>query len=103
MKLTPKQRLALAKLTSGPCSPFDFGSTTVNRLRKAGLIATNPDRKIEITDTGRAHLAGYASGRDDANGGRWPQTVVRLAGFGEHTPEVAAYRGGYRAGYDSEI
>lgn len=62
--LTDKQREALALIATGPRNPFDFGSTTVNRLRSAGLVRSEA-RKVAtsmlvITDAGLAALKGGA-------------------------------------------
>lgn len=59
MKLTEKQKEALRALVNGPRWPWDFGSTTVNRLRKAGLckhVSVKEGRMLSITDAGRAAL-----------------------------------------------
>jgi len=39
-KMTDKQREALVRICDGPVSLWEFGSTTINRLRLAGYIVT---------------------------------------------------------------
>ena len=52
-KLTDIQRAALASLLPGPQSVWNYGSTTINRLRTAGLI-TVVGGFAQLTTAGRA-------------------------------------------------
>lgn len=53
--LTRIQRQCLATLEEGPRSLWDFGSTTVHRLRAMGWISTESG-KASITNAGRVRL-----------------------------------------------
>jgi predicted transcriptional regulator len=59
VKLTEKQREALTKLACGSLTSWAFASTTVNVLRKNGLVENlrvNGANHLQITEAGRRAL-----------------------------------------------
>jgi hypothetical protein len=62
VKLTAKQAECLADAAAGPINSFDYGSTTIARLRSESLIESYLDqlglRRYRITEYGRVVLRG---------------------------------------------